>query len=260
MPFISSIRGTFGVQNKQFQTPQYITVSPSVGGQGDFRIIDQLPISLTIPGEYTISLPFGGSFRANVWGAGGGGSQPGGWGGQSVGGSGGYATGVINALPKTSFKLIVGEGGSGNTARYTFGGGRSSQPNGGESDNRYSACGGGFSGIFSNSDAVHDSAPTSGNLYRTSSVQARSILIAGGGGGGGNISGGSNNTHKGGHGGGSSGTGGESNGSVQSTTAGTQSGTGATNFGDQWGGRINPAFMGGGSGSGQGYGAGAGGR
>lgn len=253
MPFISSVRGTYGGLGKTGITAPYSLISYA----GTVYNMASSTITFSTPGEYSIVLPYAGRVRARVWGAGGGGSQPGGWGGQSVGGSGGFSTGVVS-LPAGTSKVIVGEGGNGNTARFVFGGGRSSQPNGGESDNRYSACGGGFSGILSGSGVVHDSTPSVNNNYRTAELQARSIIIAGGGGGGGNHSGGTQG-QQGGHGGGSSGTGGYVVNSLQTATAGTQTSAGSNSFGDQWGGRIAAAFMGGSSGSGQGYGAGGGG-
>lgn len=254
MPFISSVRGRFGGLGKSGLTAPYGLITYA----GTIYNMASSTITFSTPGEYSIVLAYPSKVRARVWGAGGGGSQPGGWGSESIGGSGGFSTGIVSLAEGTS-KIIVGEGGNGNTARFVFGGGRSAQPNGGESDNRYSACGGGFSGILSGSGVVHDSTPSVNNNYRTALLQARSIIIAGGGGGGGNRSGGTVNNFIGGHGGGSSGTGGMVNGSIQSATAGTQTSAGSNSFGDQWGGRIAAAFMGGSSGSGQGYGAGGGG-
>jgi hypothetical protein len=253
MPFISSVRGRFGGLGKTGLTAPYALIAYA----GTTYNMASSTITFSTPGEYSIVLPYASRVRARVWGAGGGGSQPGGWGAQSVGGSGGFSTGIVS-LPAGTSKVLVGEGGNGNTARFVFGGGRSAQP-GAASDNRYSACGGGFSGILSGSGVVHDSTPSVNNNYRTAELQARSIIIAGGGGGGGNRSGGSTNNFRGGHGGGSSGTGGVVDGSVQSTTAGTQTSAGSNSFGDQWGGRIAAAFMGGSSGSGEGYGGGGGG-
>jgi hypothetical protein len=255
MPFISSVRGTYGGLGKTGITAPYALISYA----GTVYNMASSTITFSSPGEYSIFLPFASKVRARVWGAGGGGSQPGGWGGSSVGGSGGFSTGIVS-LPSGTSKILVGEGGNGNTARFVYGGGRSAQPNGGETDNRYSACGGGFSGILSGSGTVHDSTPSLSNTtYTTAALQARAIIIAGGGGGGGNASGQGENRYVGGHGGGSSGTGGYVNASLQPTTAGSQSSTGSNSWGDQWGGRIPATYMGGSSGSGQGYGAGGGG-
>jgi hypothetical protein len=256
MPFVSSIRSTFGAQSKQRRSPAYATISPAVGGVSTFRLNDQT-ITISTAGEYKFTLADPHTFRARVFGAGGGGGQRGGWTSGYPGGSGGYATGIVT-LPAGTHTIIVGEGGSGNTFRTVVGGGHSSQPKTNVSDNRYSACGGGFSGIFSGSGTVHDATGGVGNTtYRTSGVQSRSVLIAGGGGGGGSMTSGYPSMD-GGHGGGSEGTGGLSRGSVDNSSRGTQTSAGALRP-NEWGGVYQATLMHAGSGGDQGYGGGGGG-
>lgn len=254
MPFISTVRGSFGSLGKVG-----ITAPPLVTYNGTTYNLNTQTISLTSAGEYSITVVMPIPFRARVFGAGGGGSQNGGWQTPYVGGSGGYATGNI-LLPAGTHKVIVGEGGSSNTFRTTVGGGASAQPKSGVSDNRYSACGGGFSGIFSGSGTVHDGTGGSGNTtYRTAALQARALIVAGGGGGGGNLSSGGNGPYLGGHGGGTNGTGGYGfTGQVDNNSRGTQSSGGLQN-GNQWGQNTPAVYMQGGHGGDQGYGGGGGG-
>lgn len=256
MPFISSIRGSFGAQSKDRRGPKYVTVSPSVDGFANWRLNDQSLI-ISTAGEYKITLYESSTFRARVFGAGGGGAQQGGWSQGYVGGSGGYATGIVT-LPAGTHTVIVGQGGFGNAFRATIGGGGSAQPKDGTTDNRYSACGGGFSGILSGSGTVHDGTGGGGNTtYRTSGVQARSVIIAGGGGGGGTRTG-SDVSHIGGHGGGSSGTGGYYMGNLDNSSFGSQSSAGSLRP-NQWGQNRAGEYMLGGHGGDQGYGGGGGG-
>lgn len=254
MPFINSVRGVFGAAG-----PVGVTAPPLITYSGTTYNLLTQTLTFSTAGEYSISVFSRSQVRARVFGAGGGGSQPGGWQTPYVGGSGGYAGGILTLSPGTS-KIIVGEGGSSNTFRCTIGGGASAQPKSGITDNRYSACGGGFSGIFSGSGTVHDATGGSGNTtYRTSGLQARALIIAGGGGGGGNLSGGGNGPYPGGHGGGSDGTGGYgSTGSVDNDSRGTQSAAGNATP-NQWGQNTAGAYMQGGHGGDQGYGGGGGG-
>lgn len=256
MPFISSIRGSFGATGKAGRTggPALILFN------GVLYNMATESINLSTPNEYLISVVVPGRVRARAFGAGGGGAQRGGWSTGFPGGSGGYATGLVNLLGG-NYKIIVGEGGSGNTFRATIGGGSTAQNATSGSDNRYSACGAGFSGIFSGTGTVHDSAGGASNsTYRTSGVQARSLLIAGGGGGGGTNSNSSSPQYNGGHGGGSEGTGGQGfgNGAVDNNSRGTQSSAGSLT-GNQWGNHRAAEFMLGGNGGGDGYGGGGGG-
>lgn len=256
MPFINSVRGVFSAAG-----PVGVTAPPLITLSGTTYNLLTQTITLSTAGEYQIDVFTKSQIRARVFGAGGGGAQNGGWASAQVGGSGGFASGILT-LSAGSYKIIVGEGGSGNTFRCTFGGGASAQPKSGVTDNRYSACGGGFSGIFSGSGTVHDATGGSGNsTYRTSGLQARALIIAGGGGGGGNRSDAGTNNYFGGHGGGSSGTGGYgfgAPGSLDSSSAGTQSSAGAQRS-NQWGQNTAGAFMQGGHGGDQGYGGGGGG-
>lgn len=230
MPFISSIRATFGAQARGFKTPPYVIVSPAVNGKTLYNLNTENLI-LNTNGEYTISCIGAQSIRATMWGAGGGGAGSG-WASSWSGGAGGFSTGIINTSTNPSFTVIVGEGGygpvtgpTGNGNFCTYGGGASSAPPPNGSDYQYSGGGGGFSGIFTGTTQIHTTNVLSSSNYKNAAVQSRSVLIAGGGGGGGNNSGNSNN-HDGGHGGGSSGTGGYRNSSLISGTAGTQTQTG----------------------------------
>jgi len=254
MPFISSVRGSFGSNGKNG-----FTGIPIIVYNGVSYNLNAQSLTFSTAGEYTISVlnssPI--KLRARVFGAGGGGGQRGGWTQGYPGGSGGYATGILT-MYNGAHKIIVGEGGSGNTFRTVVGGGHSAQPKSDVSDNRYSACGGGFSGIFSGSGAVHDGTGGAGNTtYRTSGVQARSLIIAGGGGGGGSMTG-SYPSMDGGHGGGSEGTGGLSRGNADNLSRGTQTSAGALRP-NEWGQVYQATLMHAGSGGDQGYGGGGGG-
>lgn len=251
MPFISSVRGSFGAQGKVGITGPRLVIFNST----TYNLNTQ-SLTFSSAGEYSITTLMPIPFRASVFGAGGGGAQRGGWSEGYVGGSGGYASGTL-ILPPGDHKIIVGEGGGGNSPRTTIGGGSSSQAISSPSDNRYSACGGGFSGIFTGSGTVHNSGHRENNTtYRTSGVQARAVLIAGGGGGGGTRTSGTNN--EGGHGGGLEGTGGTSSGSVDTLSRGTQTAGGSARP-NEWGNVYPATFMHGGTGGDQGYGGGGGG-
>lgn len=255
MPFINSVRGVFGAAG-----PVGVTAPPLITYSGTTYSLLTQTITFSTAGEYSISVFSKCQVRARVFGAGGGGSQTGGWNSPYVGGSGGYAGGILTLSPGTS-KIIVGEGGSGNSGRVTIGGGASAQNKTSNTDNRYSACGGGFSGIFFGGGTIHDSTVSTGNTtYRTAGVQARALIIAGGGGGGGNRSDTSGmGPYTGGHGGGTDGIGGYgSTGSIDTSSAGTQSAAGSATP-NQWGGNTAGAYMQGGHGGGEGYGAGGGG-
>lgn len=271
MPFISSVRGSFGALNKQRRTPAYLTVSPAVNGKTVFRLIDE-PLIITTAGEYSITADSQFTFRAKLWGAGGGGAGAG-WSSSHEGGAGGYATGIVNLGTNTSFKIIVGEGGygpvtgpTGNGSFCTIGGGASSSPPTSGSDYQYSASGGGFSGIFTGTDTIHTTNVLQNSNYKSSTVQARSVLIAGGGGGGGNETGGQGGSYRGGHGGGTNGTGGFRNGLIDSTK-GTQTAVGTWDANGIWNPSLSqslsnygvPGRMQGGPGEGGTYGGGGGG-
>jgi hypothetical protein len=230
MPFISSVRGSFGAQAKGFKSPPLVVVSPAVNGKTLYNLNTE-NIIFNTAGEYTISTVGVLSFRSTMWGAGGGGAGSG-WNSSWSGGAGGFSTGIISTSSNPSFTIIVGEGGygpvtgpTGNGNFCTIGGGASSAPPPSGGDYQYSGGGGGFTGIFTGTTQIHTTNILSSSNYKNVAVQSRSVLIAGGGGGGGNNSSNSNN-HDGGHGGGSSGTGGYRNSSLISATAGTQSATG----------------------------------
>lgn len=272
MPFISSLRGTFGSQAKGLKTPPTVVVSPAVNGKTVYNLAVENLVFNT-GGEYTISTIGATSIRATMWGAGGGGAGSG-WTSSHHGGAGGFSTGILDTTTNQSYTIIVGEGGygpvtgpNGNGNFCTYGGGASSSPPPNGGDYQYSAGGGGFSGIFTGTTQIHTTNILSSSNYKNVAVQSRAILVAGGGGGGGNNDRNSNN-HDGGYGGGSSGTGGYRNSSLISATAGTQSATGTpTVSSGSWDPTpiqsLNnygvPGRMQGGPGSGGTYGGGGGG-
>lgn len=240
MPFVSSIRSTFGAQSKQLKTPPYATISPSVGGVSSILLSSASFFAFTTEGEYTVTFPPNITFKAGVWGAGGAGAGSG-WSSSWSGGSGGYATGSISTASVQTFKILVGEGGYGPVTGPTgdggfcvIGGGASSSPPPSGGDYQYSGGGGGFSGIFTGTDTIHTTYIIENSNYKSATLQARAVLIAGGGGGGGNKSESGGQSFLGGHGGGSSGTGGYRNGSLISSTAGTQSSVGSIQSGSSW--------------------------
>lgn len=271
MPFISSLKGTFGALNKELRGPTYLTVSPAVNGQSVFRLFDQ-ELIITSTGEYSITVPANSLFRARLWGAGGGGAGSG-WSTSDEGGSGGFATGIINSGSTTTFKIIVGEGGygpvegpTGQGGFCTIGGGASSSPPPNGGDYQYSASGGGLTGIFTGSTTIHTTSVLGSSNYKSAAVQSRSVLIAGGGGGGGNTND-SSGSCRGGHGGGSEGSGGFRAGSLISSTRGTQTSVGTWDSNGVWSPSLNtslssygvPGRMQGGPGEGGTYGGGGGG-
>jgi hypothetical protein len=270
MPFISSLKSTFGPQSKFFKGPTIITISPAISGVSTFNLSAGQVLTITQEGEYTCSVTPNNSFRASIWGAGGGGAGAG-WATSDEGGSGGYASGMMYGL--TNFKIIVGEGGygpvtgpTGDGGFCTIGGGASSSPPPNGSDYQYSGSGGGFSGIFTGHDTIHTTYILENSNYKNASVQNRAVLIAGAGGGGGNTSP-AQASCRGGNGGGSSGTGGFRAGTTIPVTAGSQTATGTWDIDSGWDPKhgatlLNygvPSRMQAGPGTGGTYGAGGGG-
>jgi hypothetical protein len=161
-------------------------------------------------------------------------------GGSSPSGAGGRVTGSLSIPRGTSYFLLVGARGlsmppeSGTGARPVGGGGLAGTLG-------YGGQGGGYSGIFTGSSAIH----------------ANAIMIAGGGGGGGS---GSNTALAGGAGGGATGANGNGGGAG---SGGTQSagGAGFSAGSALLGGDCTTSDFGGGGGGGGGYyGGGAGGN
>jgi Glycine rich protein len=120
-----------------------------------------------------------------LWGAGGGAGSSGGWSYGAPGGAGGYTSGTIVLPISSSVTILVGQSGWYTQNSTSFGGGGRACWN--NSDNRYGAGGGGYTGLFLGNGATF----------------AGALAIAGGGGGGGSSRAGYGNY--GGNGGGSSG-------------------------------------------------------
>jgi hypothetical protein len=248
MPFISSVRGSFGSQSKLKARANSAMLSTPTGGSittsGGYRIH-----TFTTVGNNTFSKgPNLGTLDLNIemfaYGAGGASGSTA-WGnssGWSFGGGGGYTYGVVNAS-SASYLVKVGAAGSfasGQTLNEGGGAGGTSWGNGG---------GGGLSGIFD-----------------TSYSFSNAILIAGGGGGGGTSRLSGQGVNRGGGGGGSTGQNGTSASGNRSGKGGTQTGTQLPDAGDYAsGGWIAPGQLTGGhpephgGGGGGGYYGGSGG-
>lgn len=213
MPLFSSTRSNFGPSSRgRGNVSDFIVdVSPSVSGKTRYNLSKEKLI-ISTAGEWKVTpiAPTNSqvTFKAKCWGAGGYGGNRAGWSQGYSAGGGGYAE--ANIFYQGPFTIIVGGAGLAQNIQnsVTFGGGHTSHPpNGGTSDMRYSAGGGGFSGLMTGLETVHTTSNGSTNNYQSATTQARSIIIAGGGGGGGvQTSGGSN---RGGAGGGADGQGGE---------------------------------------------------
>lgn len=204
------------------------TISPAVGGVSQWTFATNGNLSLTTPGEYTIT--FAGSYNkvVKMWGSGGMPSTGGveGWGN---GGAGGAATGNVSFVGGSTYKFRVpAAGGTGTAPALAYGAGNG----GGTFSCGTAGSGGGYAGIFLETVA-----------------QANAVLMAGGGGGGAS----SRSDCRGGRtGGAGGGTNGQSIDSLHGT-GGTQSagGTGAQGGG-------NGSALQGGNGTGGGSGAGGG--
>lgn len=252
MPFVSSLRSTFG--------PQSENRGVSVGSQ----------ISEAVRQGATTGLPTGGTIvlangyrhhifssagnntfstttlspqtiEAHAWGGGGCSGGGGGWDTWSSAGAGGYGSGNVSAPASTSWNAYVGgRGRNSNVSTDGTGGAGSGWGNGG---------GGGLSGLFT----------TAGTMN-----QGTALVVSGGGGGGGTSRTGGNGTAGvclGGGGGGSNGQDGTSWDSNYRGRAGTTGGAGGSSSG---GGQAGSGMNGGGSsphgaGGGGGYWGGGGG-
>ena len=218
MPFISSVRGSYGPQSRSRKNLNSSILSRITGGSvttaGGYRIH-----TFTSTGQNSFDLSQSGGAEVNaecfVYGAGGAAGYDGGWGYWSSGGAGGYSTGNIGFVAKP-YIVMIGDGGYdrwGNNLTAGGGAGGTTWGNGG---------GGGLSGIFN-----------------TSYSFANSLLIAGGGGGGGSSrasSNGNSGTQRGGGGGGSTGSNGASYNSDRAGRGGTQTGIQLPLAGDYAGG------------------------
>lgn len=214
------------------------TISPAVGGVSNWIFATNGNLSLTTPGEYTVT--FGSSYNkvVKMWGSGGRPASAGnnGWGN---GGAAGAATGNISFVGGSTYKFRVPEGGALGTApALAYGAGNG----GGVSSCGTAGSGGGYAGIF-----------------LSSVTQANAVMMAGGGGGGASSRGDCLGGREGLGGGGSSG---QSNPNTSYYgSSGTQSAGGA----GQGGGTAGAALQGGnGTGGGAGgaggyYGGGGGG-
>jgi hypothetical protein len=211
MPFISSIRGSFGAQSKSRRNgSKFMITGGTTEIAGGYRIH-----TFTNIGNNTFnSSDFGFSLSAEcfMWGAGGAAAYDGGWGYWGAGGAGGYAGGNITFSPSKNYIVKVGDGGYdryGGTLNEGGGMGGTPWGNGG---------GGGLSGIFD-----------------TSYSFSNALLISGGGGGGGSSRAGGNGTsavNRGGGGGGSTGGDGSSASSNRRGRGGSQSGITNPDAGD----------------------------
>ena len=204
--------------------------------------------------DQSLTLPAGiSSFKAHIWGGGGGCFY---YDFDIRGGGGGYTTGAITGPAGNTYTVVVGNagdsrGGGAGVSSKRYGGGGQATSGG------WGGQGGGLSGIFIGTGTVFSGATLQAG------AQARAILIAGGGGG-------SGDSGWGGSGGGTSGRNvyGTSGGSVGSYGAGLQTDSnngydgapqkggalvgGDGNGGDQGGGGGGGAgYFGGGGGSGQ---------
>lgn len=254
MPFVGSVRGTFGAisENRGVSNP---------GGIAE--LVRQNPNSSALPTGGTITVA--GGYRIHTFSytgsdqtlvlsgslgtitnvecylyAGGGGSGNTGWGRYSAGGGSGFAGGTISSMTVGTYKIVVGQGGgAGSSGRTAYGNGGSgySWGNGG---------GGGLSGIFDS------------NTF----AQANALLIAGGGGGGGAsrvTNDGCGSGNRGGGGGGSSGQDGEGyDGAQFAGRGGTQSSGGSGHTSGSGSGESGSALQGANRSSSHGAGGGAG--
>lgn len=282
MPFVSSVRGSYGNSSRGKHSAQFVRITDRRLGTVTFQSI-KTKMTFSSYGEYLLefisgngsSPAFPGTCDVALWGAGGRAGNIGGWSSGFAGGAGGHACGILT-VPFTSVVVLVGEPGypSGAKNAFTYGGGHTANPpnggsEGGIGDRRYSSGGGGFSAIFSGPDVVHNThnsylVPAGGaatSNYRTATLQNRSLIVAGGGGGGGSTAAGA--SWRGGAGGGATGQRAENH---NTASEGTQSQVGQTQNG-QWGPSYTssrdsqnlPQRMAAGPGEGEAYGGGAGG-
>jgi len=244
MPFISSVRGSFGPQSKSKRNgSQFMITGGTTTTAGGYRIHDFTTVGSTTFDVSSFGLPI--SIEAYVYGAGGASGSIN-WGngsGWSYGGGGGFSGGTIQLQGTQSLNVKVGAAGihaSGATLGEGGGAGGTNWGNGG---------GGGLSGIFSNTYSY-----------------ANAVLVAGGGGGGGTSRASGQGVNRGGGGGGTTGQNGTSFSNNRHGKGGTQSGYQLPDAGDYAsGGWFAPGQLTGGhpephgAGGGGGYWGGSGG-
>jgi len=260
MPFVSSVRGTFGATSenrgvgnsgvlaeliRQNPNSSSLPTGGTVTTAGGYRIHTFTPSGIT--GSASTFVTTAGamptSMEAFMWGGGAGTGGAGGWNFWSAGGSGGFASGTFTPTAQT-YRVVTAGGGLGQSpysGGFGGGGAGSGWGNGG---------GGGLSGIFT------------ANTF----AQANAVLIAGGGGGGAAANNAASGTGTGGRslgggGGGSTGQDGTSYTTSYRGRAGTQGAGGEASSG---GGQAGGALAGGsssphGAGGGGGYFGGGGG-
>ncbi len=152
-------------QNGAWPSTSDLIISPAVNGKTNWVWAIDGNLSLTAPGEYTITVVTAASKVVKMWGAGGAPNSSGstGWG---AGGAGGAATGTVQFNGGASYIIRVPQSGrnvAGAAPTLAYGAGNS----GGVFNVGTAGSGGGYAGIF-----------------LTSVSQANAILMAGGGGGG----------------------------------------------------------------------------
>ena len=180
-----SITGTPSAVNANTTNNFSVIITDSGGNQSSPRSFSLTILAPIVFATYTytgtdqsLTLPAGfSSFKAHIWGGGGGCYYNA---GSYRGGGGGYTTGTITGPAGASYTVVVGASGdsrsdnAGTSAkRYGGGGQLTSLGWGGQ--------GGGLSGIFSGTGTVFSGATVQAGAH------ARSILIAGGGGGSGDF-------------------------------------------------------------------------
>jgi hypothetical protein len=168
----ASSRGVYTIEDQKlakqgsnWPSTADVVISPAVGGVSNWIFATHGNISITTPGEYTLTFTSNYSKVVKMWGAGGapnsGGSAS--WG---AGGAGGAATGTVAFTAGTTYYFRVPQSGrnvAGSAPALSYGAGNS----GGVFSVGTAGSGGGYAGIFQNSV-----------------TQANAILMAGGGGGG----------------------------------------------------------------------------
>jgi hypothetical protein len=168
----SSTRGVYtsedqkiAKQNGVWPSSSDLIISPAVSGKTNWVWAVDGNLTITTPGEYTLTFVTSASKVTKMWGAGGapnsGGSTS--WG---AGGGGGAATGTVQYNADTTYIIRVSQSGrnvAASAPALAYGAGNS----GGVFTVGTAGSGGGYTGIF-----------------RTSVTQANAIMIAGGGGGG----------------------------------------------------------------------------
>lgn len=138
---------------------------------GNFNPVQAFSQTFTFTGAdqtFTVPSTSPSTIKIKCWGAGSGV-------GLISGGPGGYSYGEITAVPGTTYKVVVGQGG----IHQTSGAGPGAVPYGGggqASSLGYAGQGGGLAGVFTGSGAI---------TFTSSTDRQRAVIIAGGAGAGG---------------------------------------------------------------------------